>query len=50
MLQSDSIIITEGKIQMDLKKNTKVKEVKMISADSKKVDNINNKTEVMNIY
>ena len=42
-------ITTESKIQTTLKETGKVQEVKMISVDSKEVDNINNKIEVVNI-
>ena len=42
-------ITTESKIQTTLKETDKVQEVKMISVDSKEVDNINNKIEVVNI-
>ena len=42
-------ITTEGKMKITLKETNKVKEVKMISIDSKKVDNIHNKIKVVNI-
>ena len=48
-LQSDSMITTEGKVQITLKVTAKVEEVKMISVDSEEVDNINNKIEVVSI-
>ena len=49
MLQSDSMITTEGKVQITLKVTAKIEEVKMISVNSKEVDNINNKIEVVSI-
>ena len=49
MLQSNNIIMTEGKIKITLKKTAKVMVVKRISVDSKEVDNISNKIEVVNI-
>ena len=42
-------ITTEGKMKITLKETNKVKKVKMISIDSKKVDNIHNKIKVVNI-
>ena len=42
-------ISIQDKIKITLKETVKVKEVKMISIDSKQLDNINQKIEVMNI-
>ena len=49
MLQSNNIITTESKIKITLKETAKVKKVKMISVDSKEVDNVSNNIEVVNI-